>query len=163
MNEFPQTLKLVTVWLLIILAVWLGVQWFQWQRHQSRFEQSGDGIVLRRAADGHFHWPGQVNGVAVEFLVDTGATATTLPASLAREAGLERGAAVRSATAGGEAWGYETRANLVLQGGLRVQRLRVTVLPELASPLLGMDILGKLHLTQRNGELRIGSAAEATR
>ena len=92
MDELPRTLKLVTVWLLIILAVWLGVQWFQWRQRQSRFEQTGDGIVLRRAADGHFHWPGQVNGVAVEFLVDTGATATTLPASLAREAGLERGA-----------------------------------------------------------------------
>ncbi|HMW23043.1 MAG TPA: TIGR02281 family clan AA aspartic protease [Burkholderiaceae bacterium] len=163
MNEFPQTLKLVTVWLLIILAVWLGVQWFQWQRAQSRFEQFGGDIVLRRAPDGHFHWPATVHGVAVEFLVDTGATTTALPAAVAEAAGLVRGAPVRSSTAGGEVWGYESRADLLLQGGLRVQRLRVTVLPDLASPLLGMDILGRLHLTQRQGELRIESAEPAPR
>lgn len=157
MNEFPQTLKLVTVWLLILLAVWLGVLGFQWQRRQSRFEHSGTEIVLRRAPDGHFHWPGQVQGLPVEFLVDTGATTTALPAALARQAGLERGSPLRSSTAGGEVWGYASRADLELQGGLRVQRLRVTVLPDLASPLLGMDILGKLHLTQHQGELRIRS------
>lgn len=162
MDELPRTLKQVTVWLLIILAVWLGVQWFQWQRRQSRFEQTGSDIVLRRAADGHFHWPGTVHGVPVEFLVDTGATTTALPAELARQAGLETGAPVRSSTAAGEAWGYESRADLTLRGGLSVQRLRVTVLPGLASPLLGMDILGRLHLVQRDGELRIVSATAST-
>jgi hypothetical protein len=45
-------------------------------------------IGLQRAADGHFHWPGRVNGSAVDFLVDTGATSTTLPAALAHSADL---------------------------------------------------------------------------
>lgn len=155
MNEFPRTLKLVTVWLLIILAVWMGVKWLQSHQRQTRFEFTGDEIVLRRAPDGHFHWPGKINGIAVEFLVDTGATSTALPARLAERAGLPRGHPVQSATAGGTVTGHRSHADLQLNGGLAVQRLQVTVLPELESPLLGMDVLSRLHFTQRNGVLRL--------
>ncbi len=155
MNEFPRTLKIVTVWLLILLAVWLGVKWFQNRQQLSRFDHTGDEIVLRRAADGHFHWPGQVNGIPVDFLVDTGATTTALPASLAARAGLPRGALLQSMTAGGTVQGHESRAELQLRGGVSVQRLRVAVLPQLEAPLLGMDVLSQLHFTQGNGVLRL--------
>lgn len=155
MTELPRTLKIATVWLLIILAVWLGVQWLQWQRQQSRFSVQGQTIVLQRAADGHFHWPGQVNGTAVDFLVDTGATTTALPLRLARQLSLPQGAPVRSATAGGTAEGHVSKIDLALQGGVRVERLRVTVLPALQSPLLGMDVLGQLRFSQHDGRLRI--------
>jgi aspartyl protease family protein len=157
MDEFPRTLKLVTVWLLIILAVWMGVKWLQWHQGQTRFELDGSEIVLRRGPDGHFHWPGEVNGVAVDFLVDTGATSTALPARLAARAGLSLGAPVQSSTAGGTVMGHHSQADLRLRGGLAVQRLRVTVLPELDAPLLGMDVLGRLHFTQGNGVLRLST------
>lgn len=158
MNELPRTLKIVTVWLLILTAVWLGVQWLQWERQRSRFEAGPEGIVLRRAPDGHFHWPGRLEGVEVEFLVDTGATGTALPLRLARQAGLPVGEPVRSRTAGGIAEGYRSVADLELAGGVRVERLRVTVLPELESPLLGMDVLGRLQFSQRGGEMRFEPA-----
>jgi aspartyl protease family protein len=38
---------------------------------------------------------------------------------------------------------------------VRVERLRVAVLPQLDSPLLGMDVLTKLRFTQSNGVLRL--------
>ena len=165
MNELPRTAKLVTVWLLIITAVWLLVEWAQWQRQRSRFsvDDLRQTIVLRRAPDGHFHWPGEVNGVAVDFLVDTGATSTALPLRLAREAGLAEGAPQRSATAGGLADGHASRADLRLRGGVQVDRLRVAVLPRLETPLLGMDVLGRLHFSQRGGELHIESGQAAVR
>ena len=56
-------------------------------------------------------------------------------------------------TAGGSVRGEIVRADLVLQGGLRVERLRITALPELSAPLLGMDVLGRLHWRQADGEL----------
>jgi aspartyl protease family protein len=46
----------------------------------------------------------------------------------------------------------------VLQGGVRAERLRVAVLPQLASPLLGMDVLSKLRFTQSDGVLRLEAA-----
>jgi aspartyl protease family protein len=35
----------------------------------------------------------------------------------------------------------------------------VTVLPQLGAPLLGMDVLSKLHFSQQGGELRIEAAS----
>lgn len=157
MNEMPRTLKVVTVWLLLGTALFLAVQALMADQRKVRFDTDGGSITLQRAADGHFHWPGQVNGQAVEFLVDTGATRTALPGALARRLGLASEGEVRSSTAGGVVRGYEARIDLALDGGVGVQRLRVTVLPDLESPLLGMDVLGRLRFTQQDGVLSVNA------
>ena len=155
-NDLPRTFKLVTVWLLLGALVFLGIQWWLHRAEQTRFQQVGDAIEIRRSADGHYHWPGRVNGRAVDFLVDTGATGTAISAALARELGLEAIGTVQSSTAGGVVTGQIVRADVELQGGVSAQRLRVVALRALgANPLLGMDVLGRLHWQQRDGVLRI--------
>ena len=159
MKELPRTVKIATVWLLAGLAVFVGVQWWSHRAVQARSQLDGAAIELRRAPDGHYHWPGTVNGRAVEFLVDTGATGTAIPAALARELGLDSIGEVLSNTAGGVVTGQVVRADLALRGGVRVQRLRVVALPGLdGQPLLGMDVLGRLQLRQEGGVLRIEAA-----
>jgi aspartyl protease family protein len=158
MAEFPRTLKHVTLWLVIGTGVFLALQAWQARQRQSQFSSLGGVITLRRSADGHFHWPGRVNGVAVEFLVDTGATRSALPQALAQAAGLRPDGRVQSATAGGLVAGWSARADLQLQGGVRAERLPITVLPALSAPLLGMDVLGKLQFSQADGVLRLQPA-----
>jgi len=155
MKELPSGLKVATVWLLAGLAVFLAVQAFLAQQRGTRFEAVGDSVQIRRAADGHYHWPATVNGRAVDFLVDTGATRSALPASLARELDLPVEGRVQSQTAGGAVEGRVVRADLELRGGVRIQRLRIVALPALGTPLLGMDVLGKLHWSQSDGVLSI--------
>lgn len=155
MRELPRALKHATLWLLLGTAVFLAVQAWQAQQRASRFSAEGGTITLQRGPDGHFHWPGRVNGIAVDFLVDTGATRTALPEPLARAAGLLAEGRVSSATAGGTVTGWSARAELQLDGGVRVERLPVTVLPALGAPLLGMDVLGRLHFSQTDGVLRL--------
>ncbi|MDN3919562.1 retropepsin-like aspartic protease family protein [Roseateles violae] len=158
-RELPGALKIATVWLLIGLAVFLAFQAWERQRLQSRFSLSPQGqIVLQRGPDGHFHWPGTLNGIAVDFLVDTGASSSAVPEALARRAGLRSEGDSLSHTAGGVARGWLARGDLALQGGVGVERLRLTVLPQLGAPLLGMDVLAKLQFTQQGGELRIEAA-----
>lgn len=155
-TDLPRSLKLITVWLLVGVLVFIGVQW--WQRHAQRthFEARGDAVEIRRSGDGHYHWPGRINGRAVDFLIDTGATGTAIPASLARELNLPTLGTVQSNTAGGRVTGQVVRADLELQGGVSVRRLAVVALPGLgANPLLGMDVLGKLRWQQRDAVLRI--------
>lgn len=156
-SELPRTLKLVTLWLLLGVAVFVGVQAWQSQQQRARFSVDGvsGAIELKRAADGHFHWPGSVNGIAVDFLVDTGATGTALPQALADRAGLVAEGTLQSSTAGGVVRGTLARADVVLQGGVRADRLRVAVLPRLEAPLLGMDVLSKMRFTQSDGVLRL--------
>jgi aspartyl protease family protein len=155
MKELPAGLKMATVWLLAGLVLFLGVQAFLSQQRSTRFETAGDSVHIRRAADGHYHWPARVNGHAVDFLVDTGATRSALPASLARQLDLPVEGRVQSHTAGGAVEGQLVRANLELRGGVRIEQLRIVALPALQAPLLGMDVLGKLHWSQSEGVLRI--------
>ena len=112
-------------------------------------------IELRRAPDGHFHWPGRVNGVAVDFLVDTGATSTAVPQALAQRLGLQAQGRITSSTAGGTVTGTVSLADLRLEGGLAVTKLKVVALPALDAPLLGMDVLGRVSWQQGDGVLRI--------
>lgn len=160
MTEFPSTLKHITLWAVLGTAVFLAVQAWQDRQRQSQFSFQNGVVELRRGADGHFHWPGRVNGVAVEFLVDTGATRSALPAAVAKAAGLQAEGRVQSSTAGGTVQGWQGRADVQLQGGVRVQRLAMTVLPALDSPLLGMDVLGKLRFEQDSGVLRLRPPAD---
>ena len=155
-NELPRTFKLVTVWLLLGVLVFLGIQWWQHRAEQARFQQVGDAIEIHRGADGHYHWPGRINGRAGDFLVDTGATGTAISTALAAELRLEPVGSVQSNTAGGVVTGQVVRADVELQGGVSAQRLRVVALRALGTnPLLGMDVLGRLRWQQRDGVLRI--------
>jgi len=154
-KDLPSTFKLMTIWLLVGLLIFLGFKAWERERESSRFRLAGEVVVLTRAADGHFHWPGRVDGIEVDFLVDTGATSTALPQALAERAGLKPLGAVRAQTAAGATRGFVARADIALEGGVQADRLAVTVLPDLAAPLLGMDVLGRLHFSQKPGELRI--------
>lgn len=160
MNEFPRTLKIATVWLLLGVVVFLGIRTWEHNQQQSRFQATGGVIEIRRGPDGHYHWPGSINGLDVDFLIDTGATGTAMSQAMARELGLQTVGRVQSNTAGGVVTGEVVRADVVLQGGVRVERLAITALAGLGGrPLLGMDVLGKLRWQQRDGLLTIDAGA----
>ena len=155
MNEFPRTLKSLTVWLLLGTLVFLGAQAVLHQRQQPRLSIDGGQVTLQRGPDGHFHWPGEVDGRAVVFLVDTGATTTALPGALAAQLGLRREATIQSQTAGGTVTAWQARTEVRLAGGLRFADLTVTVIDRMdGPPLLGMDVLRRLRLVQDGATLQ---------
>jgi len=154
-RDLPHAFKLATVWLVAGLAIFLAIQWWQHRSEQMRFQADAGVIEIRRSADGHYHWPGRINGRQVDFLVDTGATGTAISAALARELKLAPLGQVHSNTAGGLVTGQVVRADLQLDGGVRADRMPLVSLPALDDrPLLGMDVLGRLHWQQRDGVLR---------
>lgn len=123
-------------------------------------EQLADGIrqvVLQRNRQGHYVATGRINGVAVEFLLDTGATDVAIPQALAERLGLQRTGSALSRTANGVIAVWTTRLASVTLGDIALHDVRASVLPG-QSPddqvvLLGMSFLKRLEFTQRDGEL----------
>jgi aspartyl protease family protein len=164
-QDLPGWLKHTTVWLLLGVGLFVGVQAWQAQQNAARFTVNGQTLELRRAEDGHYHWPGRIGSAGsmrqIDFLVDTGATGTAIPASLARELGLPVVGTMQSNTAGGVVQGQIVLADLSLQGGVSAEKLRVAALPQLSAPLLGMDVLGKLRWQQERGVMTITAPGAA--
>jgi aspartyl protease family protein len=157
--SLSSTFKIATAWLVLGTLLFVGFQAYTSHEQRTRFSMAEGIITLERARDGHFHWPGRLSGVPVDFLVDTGATSTAIPAALARRASIATGGSVRSNTAGGTVTGTIGTADVELDGGVTAQRLRVAVLPDLKTPLLGMDVLSKLRITQEGQRMRIAAPA----
>jgi aspartyl protease family protein len=106
---------------------------------------SGETLRLRMRDDGHFWVDAKINGAPVRFLVDSGATTTTISASAAAQAGLEpgmRGDVV--GTANGEVFMPRVTAGLVEVGSIRRSDFTVNINPNDGTSVLGMNFLSSL-------------------
>lgn len=87
--------------------------------------QADGSVHVQRQRDGHFYVDGSINGQAVRFLVDTGASSIAVSDALAQRAGLEGGQTAQFHTANGTRTGQLVRADRVTVGPLQVRNLIV--------------------------------------
>src|SRR5512140_2925948 len=95
-GDLPRTLKFATIWLVLGAIVFVAYQWRQHEAQNATFTTAGGAVEIRRSDDGHYRWPGTLNGENVDFLFDTGASGVAIPAALADRLGLAGEATVRS-------------------------------------------------------------------
>jgi len=110
--------------------------------------------VLAAGPGGHFVADGQVNGGSIRFLVDTGATAVSLPASDANRLGIEyrKGRRGVTQTAAGPAPIYIVKLDSVRVGGIELQNVDAIVIEQgLNVALLGMTFLNRVEM-KRDGQ-----------
>lgn len=117
--------------------------------------EPGTPITLERDRAGHFKAPGEINGVPVTFLLDTGATYVALSAGLADRLELERGRHVWFNTANGRVQGTLVDLDSVSLGGIRLDNVQGSVSPNMEDDtvLLGMSFLSHLAIEIRGGEM----------
>ena len=115
----------------------------------------GTELVLKRNIDGHYVFPGTINGRPVSFLLDTGATLVSVPAHLADELGLKAGAYQQSLTANGTVDTRATRVAALAFGPFDLHDISASLNPGMAGDqvLLGMSVLRNLEFTQRGDTL----------
>lgn len=115
-------------------------------------------VVLSRNAQGHYVANGSLNGAAVTFLLDTGATEVALSEGLADRLGLPKLAGGISQTANGPVAVWRTRLDQVSLGSITLNDVSASILPsmDVEDPvLLGMSFLRQLEFEQRGGELTL--------
>ena len=108
----------------------------------------GSDAQVSKGPDGHFWADGQVDGHAVRFLVDTGASAVALTPDDAQRLGLEphsRAYTYQVNTASGVARAARVTLEDVRVAGAEVHGVEAYVIaPGLPTSLLGMTYLGRL-------------------
>ncbi|GAB4217878.1 MAG: TIGR02281 family clan AA aspartic protease [Rhodoferax sp.] len=110
---------------------------------------NGD-LAIPRGRDGHFYVAGQVNGQAVTFMVDTGASLVSVSEALAQAASLHGGSPTTFHTANGSHPGRVVEGADVTVGPLRVTKVRVGVglrMGDDTQALLGQSFLSKFNLS----------------
>jgi len=171
-DENPNPHRRGGTWMLALswLLIGGGLYWYfsDWSARQNNPNtasvlagQRGELTLIRNRA-GHYVADGEINGRSVTFLLDTGATAVALPASLARELGVRRGAAVTVQTANGPATGFETRLDSVRLGPIEMRDVAALVAGEMTGDntvLLGMSFLKRVEFTQSGDRLVLRSLA----
>lgn len=165
MSEFqnnPETrLGRRMIWLAALLVLGgLYLVFAQLQKNGGMVSSIGsDGsamVVLEQDRSGHYQAEGMINGQAVNFLVDTGATDVALPESVARALGLEFGPRVRVMTAAGPSTAWMTRLDEVSIGDIHRRNVRASITAgEFNGILLGMSFLKHYSLQQQDGKLVI--------
>jgi clan AA aspartic protease (TIGR02281 family) len=117
----------------------------------------GPGFVdLTQRPDGHYYAVGYVNGVPAVFMVDTGASLTTLSQEIAYKSGIDSCATRTFNTANGPAQGCVAKVSKIQIGGFVLRDFEVAVMPNLPTDaLLGMNVMRMLRLEQQNGVMRL--------
>jgi aspartyl protease family protein len=115
-----------------------------------------ESTVLTADVQGHFYTDGQLNGRSVRFVVDTGATLISIPASEARRLSIDyqKGQKALMRTANGNATGYLVKLDTVSVGSVTVYGVDAVVIEGtgLASTLLGMSFLNRMNM-RREGDI----------
>lgn len=153
------TLMLIIAWAIIFAVLfWLFEFWNEKQFNpnpQPSINTQLNEVMLQRNRDGHYVASGEINGVPVTFLLDTGATSVAISTELANQLNLKRGEAVNVQTANGRTLGYQTRLDNVRLGIIEVNDVSALITDGIEADmvLLGMSFLRQLEFTQKNGML----------
>jgi aspartyl protease family protein len=110
--------------------------------------------LVLKASGGMYRAGGKVNGSPANFLIDTGASAVSVPERFAFEAGIRCQQRGRSSTANGSTEMCVGEADIDL-GPFHMKNVRVNVLPNLNEPLIGMSVLSMFRIEQDRGTMRI--------
>jgi aspartyl protease family protein len=126
--------------------------------NQPAFEVGSGPITLDRERDGHFYAEARVNGAAVRFLIDTGASGIALDVSDARRAGLaiDPGQVEVIGTGpSGEIRGHFVRLNRVELGLKAVSDIPAVVLESGDRSLLGQSFLSQFGSLEIHGNTMV--------
>lgn len=121
-------------------------------------EGTGTQIVLTAGPGGHFVTGGSINGKAVRFMVDTGATVVALGEADAERIGLKfrNGQRGLVGTANGQVVVHRTTLDVVRVGDVQVYNVEAIVMPSaMDTILLGNSFLTRFSMKRENDRMTL--------
>ncbi|HEV2745818.1 MAG TPA: TIGR02281 family clan AA aspartic protease [Allosphingosinicella sp.] len=151
-------LQMFAGWVMIFLAAFvaftlkddfieLGQRVLDESRGEKMAVQTGATMRIKQSLDGHFWVDAQLNGEDVRFLIDSGATTTSISGDTARRAGIEpsRGLPALVQTANGTVAVQRGRAERLRLGSINREDLAVHISDGFGDVnVLGMNFLSSL-------------------
>jgi len=154
-----QSIKMFAAWALIFVAAFMAFtlkddfialgQRVVDEARGGRVETVGNGEALRirQSSDGHFWVDARINGKSFRFLIDSGATTTSISVETARSAGIERSSGFPTVvqTANGLVAVDRGRADRLELGSIERRQLAVHISESFGDTnVLGMNFLSSL-------------------
>ncbi len=112
-------------------------------------------LKLKQNGSGHYDIDASINEKPLNFVVDTGATVVSLPESVAHSALIYCDDKVDMNTANGLTSACSTKIKKLKFGPFIVSNVEAVIMPNLAQPLLGMNVLQLFKVAQEKGEMHI--------
>jgi aspartyl protease family protein len=121
-------------------------------------EGGGTRIVLSATSGGHFVTAGSINGRAVRFVVDTGATNVSMSEAEAQRLGIDvaKGQRGIANTANGQVIAHRVSLGSVRVGDVTVYNVDATIVPaHMDQILLGNSFLSRFQMRRENDTLTL--------
>lgn len=112
-------------------------------------------VSAKKGAGGVYRLDGEINGVAVNMVIDTGAAFLSIPSQMADQLKLKKGSAHSLMSVNGAVQGYDTTVKNLKIGRMVISNIPAVVSPNTAGILLGQSVLGSLKIVQAKDELRL--------
>lgn len=112
-------------------------------------------LIIKQSGNGHYFLDGTINGKALTFVVDTGASSVALPREVAMSAQIYCRDKILVQTANGSASACTAIIPQLKFGPFLIKNAPATISPNLGQPLLGMSVLQQFRIEQDQGEMRI--------
>ena len=127
------------------------------QSPESYIDGSNAVVILQQNRAGHYVTNGYINGYQVKFLLDTGATQVSIPASVAERLALPSDGKQTVNTANGVIQVYTTQLDSLAIGELTLYNLKANINPHMQGDtiLLGMNALAQVKLVQQGKTLTL--------
>ncbi len=112
-------------------------------------------VTLQQNKQGHYVVNGQINEISVTFLLDTGATQVSIPATVADQLNLPNLGQTRVQTANGSVTVYQTKIDQLSIGNIFLYNVPANINPAMQSNeiLLGMSALKRIEFQQTGQQL----------
>lgn len=146
----------VVFWLVIFgLLMFLFARWHEMNIGgitETTVTNTEKTVLVRMDSSNSYRAQGTINGIKVNFLIDTGANSVAVPQWLAQKAGLKGVTTIPVQTAAGQTYGQMARIANISIGPIQLKNIRAIILPDDSKyVLLGMSALQQLDLQHRDG------------